>query len=144
MARGYETDETPMLGAESQTIRNRVRFSVTQFVPCEAEEREPRCVEVLMQNSPDQESVRTATTAMLTRMLPQRPDLHDDVKAAADALQLVEVQTRLVLDPATLRSYVRDEVRLTRGAVNEHGRRNVIVRREERLVRTSYRAPSEP
>jgi hypothetical protein len=49
-----------------------------------------------------------------------------------------------VLDPATLRSYVRDEVRLTRGAVNEHGRRNVIVRREERLVRTSYRAPSEP
>jgi len=141
----YETDfESPVFGAEDQTIRNRVRFSVTQFVPCDAKDRDAHCVEVLMRNSPDENSVRTATTAMLTRMLPQRSGLHADVKAAADALQTVEVQTRLVMDPATLRPYVRDEVRLTRGAVNENGRRNIIVRRDERVVRTSYRAPTDP
>jgi tetratricopeptide (TPR) repeat protein len=141
----YEAEyDAAAFGAPSQRVRNRLRFSVARFVPCETNDADSRCVELLVHSAPDAASVKAATAAMLTQMLPKDRDVQGAIAAAADAIQLMEVRTVLVTDPQTLRPYRREETRLTRGAVEEKGKRHVLARRDRRVETVTYRPPSSP
>ncbi len=77
-----------------------VEFRVRRRVPCEAGERAPRCVEVLLRSTPDAAALRRSARALVARLAGERAEAaQEDARAAAVS---AESELVLVTDPATL------------------------------------------
>jgi hypothetical protein len=75
-----------------------VEFGVRRRVPCAAQERATRCVEVVLRSTPDRAALEAAAPALLARLLPEG---EEPPEGAAKELS-AERTLVLVTEPATL------------------------------------------
>ncbi|HEY6515317.1 MAG TPA: hypothetical protein VIY50_04180, partial [Steroidobacteraceae bacterium] len=95
----YEMSAPLLLpGASWFDVPQRIEFAFTRVVPCTAGAAEKKCVEIVLHATPDQ----TAINNLLADLGGSSPDsAHMDYAAS--------INTRIVIDPATLLAYGREE-----------------------------------
>lgn len=85
-------------GLSRVVLQQQIEFAFTRMVPCTADAGSRSCVEIVIHATPDKEALQDLGADLASMV--QGPDFVD-----YDA----SIDGRLVLDPATLRSYEREE-----------------------------------
>jgi hypothetical protein len=95
----YEMSAPLLLpGATWFDVPQRIEFAFTRVVPCTTGAVEKKCVEIVLHATPDQTTINNLL-ADLVGSSPESPDVDF----------AVSINTRIVVDPATLLPYAREE-----------------------------------
>lgn len=116
-------------GASPYIVPQRIEFSFSRVVPCASGAAEKKCVEIVIHATPNQTSINNLF-ADLSGASPQYRYM--DYAASIDA--------RIVVDPATLLPYAREERVYWYVSVNK-GAADKILQSEHLVSSTQYTAP---
>lgn len=127
----YEMSAPLLLpGAAPYIVPQRIEFAFTRFVPCTSDAGAGKCVEIVMHATPDQ----TTLDNLLADLGGSSPDYrYMDFAAATDA--------RIVIDPATLLPYAREERIYWYASLGRHAADKVL-QSEHLLLTTRYAPPA--
>jgi hypothetical protein len=112
-------------GTPQGFVRQRARFALTRWLPCEAKSAPRSCIEVVLEARPEQPAVADIAAKM----------------AAANQGRfdyVGETRRRIVIDPATLRVYESESMRLSYIAVTKDKHRAVKIGADHNLVTSHY------
>jgi hypothetical protein len=111
-------------GMPQFVVQQRIDFAFTRSVPCTAGAATNECVEIVLQAAPDQQALKDVLADL------ERPDLRF---VSYDA----STKARLIVDPATLLPYVREEQIYWYASIGS-GKGDALLESEHVLARTVY------
>ena len=119
-------------GATRYVVPQRIEFAFTRLVPCTADTAAKKCAEIVIHATPDQ----TTLNNLLADLMGSSPVYrYTDFAASTDA--------RIVVDPATLLPYTREEHVYWYASVGREAA-DKILQSEHLLTTTQYASPAVP
>ena len=114
-------------GMPEFVVQQRIEFAFTRMVPCTTGASSQTCVELVIHATPDKDALQDVLTDLAGTE--EDPYFHYDASTAA----------RIVVDPATLLPYARDEKTFWYASVGT-GTGQSLLSSEHRVSTTTYRA----
>lgn len=119
-------------GLSGIVLQQRVEFAFTRTVPCAAGQAAPRCVEIVMRATPDEQAVRGLLA-----------DIDSPLPGSRFRDYQASILVRIVVDPTTLLPYAREEWMYWYASLGKNSS-DTILESDHVVSTTSYPASTLP